>query len=76
MMVKNNKMINKKLIKNFFYKHSINALYRPSKLAIAEVANMSGGQDILYHNVATETDHTVHSPFQAIRSLQGTPNNF
>ena len=59
MMVKNNKMINKKLIKNFFYKHSINALYRPSKLAIAEVASMLGGRDMLYSYVATEKDHTV-----------------
>ena len=60
MMVKNNKMIKKKLIKNLFLKHSINALHRPTKLAIAEVANMSGGRDMLYSYVATEKDHTVY----------------
>ena len=62
MMVKNNKMIKKKLNKNFFLKHSINALHRPTKLAIAEVADMSGGLDMLYSYVATEKDHTVVLP--------------
>ena len=37
----------------------MNAIKRPSKQAIAEVASMSGGQDILYSYVATESDHTV-----------------
>ena len=58
-MVKNKKMILKKCNCNFKKRYNINALHRPSKLAIAEVASMSGGRDILYHNVATETDHTV-----------------
>ena len=52
-------MILKKCKYNFKKRYNINALHRPSKLAIAEVASMSGGRDILYHNVATETDHTV-----------------
>ena len=58
-MAKNKKIILKKFYSNFKKRYNINALHRPSKLAIAEVASMSEGQDILYHNVATETDHTV-----------------
>ena len=52
----------KKFNYNFKKRYNINAQHRPSKLAIAEVDSMSGGQDILYHNVENETDHTVFSP--------------
>ena len=38
-------------------KNDINALYRPSKLATAEVTCMSGSRDILYSYVASEKDH-------------------
>ena len=40
---------------------NINAIKRPSKQAIAEVASISGGRDILYSYVATENDHTVYT---------------
>ena len=39
--------------------YNINAIKRPSKQAIAKVASISGGRDILYSYVATENDHTV-----------------
>ena len=58
-IVKNNKIISKKLSKYFFEKYDINVLHRPSKLAIAEVAGMSAGRVILYGYVATEKNHTV-----------------
>ena len=54
-------MVSKKLSKSFFEKYNINALHRPSKLAIAEVAGMSAGRVILYCYVATEKNHTVQS---------------
>ena len=67
---KEQKIVLKKFNSNFKKRYNINALHRPSKLAIAEVASMSEGQDILYHNVATETDHTVFLQNIAVLVLQ------